>query len=312
MKRFGKAAAASAVFGTGYILADLRPDYPVEEMAEGANLSFEVDDPALRSRLTVATDGTPQELVRRAVGSLGGMSVFVKPGETVVVKPNVGWDRTPEQAADTNPDAVGEAVRLCLEAGAGKVIVTDISCNDPRRTFLRSGIATTAEKAGAEVKVLNSEDDFREIDLGGRLLTSWPVLKNVLEADKFINMPVVKHHGLTRATLGMKNLYGILGGQRNQLHQSIDQSIVDLAKFCKPTLIVADCYRALMRNGPVGGSLADVKEYKTIVAGIDQVAVDTFLAGYLELSPSSISHVVLAEKSGLGTMQLNQIDIVQA
>jgi len=311
LKKTGKAVAASAVLGAGYVLADSRPDYPEEKIVESVSLNYAKDDSVLFGKLAVARDDTPSGLVKRAVAALGGIGVFISKGDKVVVKPNVGWDRTPEQAANTNPEAVAEMVRLCLSAGASEVIVADVTCNDQRRTFLRSGIKEAAEDAGATVFSYSSKN-FMDVDLGGKLLTSWPVLKPIIEADKLINMPIVKHHGLTRATLGMKNFYGIIGGMRNQLHQKIDQSIVDLASFCRPTLVVADCYRALMRNGPVGGSLDDVKEYKTVVAGVDSVAVDAYLTQFLNLTPEDVRHIALAHKTGLGTMKIEDKVILDA
>jgi uncharacterized protein (DUF362 family) len=310
IKKTGKAAAASVVLGTGYLLADSRPDYPEEKKADRHELKFFKDDPDLFRKVAVARDDTPANLVEKAVAALGGIGAFISKGDRVVVKPNVGWDRVPEQAADTNPDMVAQMVRMCLSAGAKEVVVTDITCNDPRRTFLRSGIQKAAEEAGARVFISSSDDDFKEVDLGGSLLTTWPVLKPILDADKLINMPIAKHHGMSRATIGMKNLYGIIGGRRNQLHQKIDQSIVDLALFAKPTLVIADCYRVLMRNGPVGGSLDDVKECRAVVAGIDQVAVDTRAVEFLDMNPAEIGHIPLAEKSGLGTMSLDKKDII--
>jgi uncharacterized protein (DUF362 family) len=175
----------------------------------------------------------------------------------VVLKPNIAWDRTPEQAANTNPDVVAEVVRQCWQAGAKRVIVTDVSCNEPRRCFQRSGIQAAARAEGAEV-ILPDPELFREVDLGGVVLKSWPVFTPFLEADKIFNLPIAKHHVLTGATLGMKNWYGILGGERNRLHQQIHQSLVDLANFMLPTVTLIDCYRILLRNGPTGGNLEDV------------------------------------------------------
>ena len=178
-----------------------------------------------------------------------------------MLKPNIAWDRTPEQAANTNPDLVAEVVRQCWQAGAKRVIVTDVSCNEPRRCFQRSGIEAAARAEGAEV-ILPDPDHFREVDMGGVVLKNWPVFTPFLEADKVINLPIAKHHVLTGATLGMKNWYGILGGERNRLHQQIHQSLADLANFMLPTLTFMDCYRVLLRNGPTGGNPEDVAAEK--------------------------------------------------
>ncbi|MDH3891306.1 MAG: DUF362 domain-containing protein [candidate division Zixibacteria bacterium] len=237
--------------------------------------------------------------LRDALDAVGGIARFVRAGERVTVKPNVGWDRTAAQAANTSPVLVGEMVRQCLDAGAAEVIVTDVTCNEARRCFLRSGIKEAAEKAGAKV-ILAVEDDYLVMDLKGRLLTSWPVLRHFVETDRLINMPIVKHHSLSMCTVGMKNLYGILGGRRNQLHQEIDQSIVDLAMFSRPTLTVVDATRVLMRGGPQGGSLDDVNIEHSVICATDQVAADARAVEFLGLAAADVAHIVQAEKAGLG------------
>lgn len=263
--------------------------------------SFEiVPDPAL-PRVTLCTNPDPIAALRYAIDAIGGIGRFIGAGERVTIKPNVGWDRVPEQGANTNPVLVGEMVRLCLEAGAGEVIVSDISCNDPRRCFLRSGIRAAAEKAGARV-ILPLPKDYLTTDLGGELLTIWPVLKHFVQTDRLINMPIVKQHSLSSCTIGMKNLYGILGGRRNQLHQQIDQSIVDLAAYCRPTLTVVDATRVLMRGGPTGGSLDDVSIRNTVICATDQVAADSRASEFLELTGDQVKHIVLADRTGLGQL----------
>src|ERR1035438_1028057 len=188
-------------------------------------------------KLTVVQNGEPRALVQQALADLGGIRRFVSRQDVVVLKPNIAWDRTPEQAANTNPEVVAEGVRQCWQAGAKRVIVTDVSCNEAHRCFQRSGIQAAAHAEGAEV-ILPDPELFREVDLGGVVLKSWPVFTPFLEADKIFNLPIAKHHVLTGATLGMKNWYGILGGERNRLHQQIHQSLCDLANFMLPTVTV--------------------------------------------------------------------------
>lgn len=237
--------------------------------------------------------------LRQSLDAVGGIKRFVRVGERVTIKPNVGWDRAPAQAANTNPVLVGEMVRLCLEAGAVSVAVADVTCNDPRRCFLRSGIREAAEKAGASVH-LEADEDFVTVDLGGEMLTGWPVFKYFLETDRLINMPIAKQHSLSDCTVGMKNLYGIIGGSRHQLHQKIDQSIVDLSKFCHPTLTVVDATRVLLRGGPQGGSLDDVSIENTVICSTDPVAADSRSAEFIGFRGDQVGHIVLAGQSGLG------------
>ncbi len=240
--------------------------------------------------------------VRRAVAALGGMERFVKRGETVLIKPNIGWDRLPEQAANTDPGVVAELARLCLAAGARSVVVTDISCNDPRRCFVRSGIAAAARAAGAEV-IESANLHMVPASLPG-LSAGLEVAEEVLRADRVINVPVVKHHNLSKVTLGMKNWLGVQGKGRNRLHQDINRALAELGATFRPTLTVVDATRVLFTNGPVGGSLADVKQVGAVAAGVDPVLCDAWGAAQLGLAPGSLPFIVEAERSGVGRSDL--------
>jgi uncharacterized protein (DUF362 family) len=263
-------------------------------------------DPVLPEMAIVQGDDAAL-LARQAVEELGGMRRFISRGDVVLVKPNIGWDRTPEQAANTNPDVVAEIVRQSLNAGAKRVIVTDVSCNEPRRCFQRSGIAQAARLAGAEV-ILLEPSRFKDVDLKGEVLHEWQVFEPFLNADKVINVPIAKHHALTSTTLGMKNWYGMLGGQRNQLHQRIHESLVDLADFARPTLTLIDCYRVLLRNGPTGGNLEDVVLKKMLVASTDPVAVDAYVAKAIwNLEVESLPYLQIAAKRGLGSYEFHKL-----
>jgi uncharacterized protein (DUF362 family) len=299
-------ALSTAVAGLGFWLNG-RSRRPEEPLPARLKSDFTVlPDPNLPI-MVIAQGDDPRRLVREAVKKLGGIGRFIARGDVVVIKPNVAWDRTPEQAANTNPDVVAEAVRLCREARAGKIIVTDVSCNDPRRCFERSGIAAAARGEGAEV-ILPSERGFREVDLGGEVLRSWPVFEPFLSADKMVNIPIAKNHSLTGVTLGMKNWYGILGGQRQRLHQRIDESIVDLAAFMRPTLTIIDAYRVLLRNGPTGGNLEDVELRKTLLAGTDPVALDAYAAKtYWNMDERVLGYLRLATERGLGALRLEKV-----
>jgi uncharacterized protein (DUF362 family) len=241
----------------------------------------------------------PAELTRLALLALGGMSRFISRGDIVAIKPNIGWDRTPAQAANTNPLVVAEVVRLCLEAGAHRVVVTDASCNEARRSFQRSGIWQAAHAAGADV-LLPAEHRFRGMRIRGELLDHWPVYKPLIEADKVINVPIAKHHNLSLYTGAMKNWYGVLGGRRNRLHQNIHLSIADLATFMRPTLTVLDATRVLLRNGPQGGNLADARDLHQVVAGTDEVAIDSYGATLIGVDPGRVGYLLLGEARGLG------------
>lgn len=252
-----------------------------------------------------ATGSDPADNVRRVVAVLGGMGRFVRAGESVLIKPNVGWDRIPEQAANTDPQVVAELVRLCRAAGARRVVVTDISCNDPRRCFSRSGIAAAAGAAGAEV-IESHRLKLVPAALTG-LAAGLEVIEELLKADRVINVPVVKHHSLSRVTLGMKNWYGVVGDGRNRLHQAIDRSIAELGAAFRPTLTVMDATRLLVRNGPQGGSLGDVRAGNAVAAGTDPVLCDAWGAAQLGHVPDSLPFIQLAQQRGLGRADLKAI-----
>jgi uncharacterized protein (DUF362 family) len=256
-----------------------------------------------------APDGVAEEarlLTRKAIEALGGMGRFVSKGDRVLVKPNIGWDRRPEQAVDTNPDVVAALVELCYQAGAKKVIVTDNSTHPAERAFPRSGIQAAAQKAGAEADFVDLRK-LRKMAIRGKVLTEWEVYADAVEVDKLINVPIVKHHGLCRATLGMKNLMGVIGGPRNRLHQDLDRSLPDLAAFLKPTLVVVDAVRVLTANGPTGGNLADVQRKDIVAASTDQVAADALAATLLGLKPQDVRHVAEAAARGLGKMDFESL-----
>ncbi len=303
IKKTGKAAALAAVTGgAGFFFHNRRSTVYLKTVSGKADFTVS-PDPNL-PRVVLAENEDHVAALRAALDGIGGIKRFIRPGERVVVKPNIGWDRTPEQAADTNPVLVGEMVRQCLSAGAKEVIVTDVTCNYAPRCFIRSGIREAAENAGAKI-ILPRDEDFVEVDLGGKLLTVWPVLKHFIETDRLINMPIVKNHSLSVCTIGMKNFYGILGGRRSQLHQHIDQSIVDLARFCRPTLTVVDATRVMFRGGPTGGSLDNVAVKNCVICATDQVAADARGAEFLGIDPSRVGHITLAYKNGLGEIDYN-------
>ncbi len=297
--------AAGLVLGGAGVAAKLTYDrggLDVERSRASAMVrDFRQADPAALPQLAIARgEGGPRALVDRAVAALGGMERFVSRGDVVVVKPNIGWDRTPAHAANTNPEVVAQVVRLAYDAGAKNVVVTDASCNEPNRCFQRSGIWKAAYDMGAEI-ILPVEHRFRKMRLRGEVLDEWPVYTPLVNADKVINVPVAKHHNLAGFTAAMKNWYGALGGRRNRLHQSIDVSVADLATFIQPTLTVMDAVRVLMRNGPQGGNIADARDLNTVVASVDQVAVDAFGCTLIGKTPEEIPYLKMGEERGLGT-----------
>jgi uncharacterized protein (DUF362 family) len=259
--------------------------------------------------MAIAKGMEPAELVEAAMKAMGGMGRFVSKGDKVLVKPNIGWDRTPEQAANTNPMVVRTIVDQCFKAGAKDVLVIDFTCNQARRCYTRSGIKDAAEEAGADVSYIN-ERKFKEMNVGGEVLSKWPIYTDIVEADKLINVPIAKHHTLARLSLSMKNWLGAIGGKRNALHQKIDESCVDLSMFFKPTLTILDAVRILKANGPQGGNLKDVEKIDTLAVGMDEVAIDSFGASLFGLEPEDIGYVKIGAERGYGQSDLSKVNVV--
>lgn len=265
----------------------------------------------------IARGRDTKKIVEAVVQAIGGIKSFISRGDIVMVKPNIGWDRTPEQAANTNPDVISTLVRLSYIAGAKKVKVADHTCNDPRRCYRRSGIYDAAKSAGAEVYFLD-ERNLRKDKIGGRILKSWPVYKDFRDVDKIINVPIAKHHGLTKLTLGMKNLMGAIGGRRNSIHQEIHYSLADLGEYFKPNLTVIDAVRILIANGPQGGRVTDVRKINTVIAGRDIATMDALAASlfsqhggafFKDLKPSDYPFIKIASERGLGNIDLNTVKV---
>jgi uncharacterized protein (DUF362 family) len=258
--------------------------------------------------LVISRGTTPARITEAAIGALGGMSRFVSRGDVVLVKPNMSWDRKPALAATTNPEVVATLVRLCLEAGAKEVKVFDNAIEDARRCYVSSGIMAAAKGAGARVSYIE-ERKFRQMDLKGEVLKSWEIYQEAIEVDKIINCPILKQHSLARLTMGMKNLMGLIGGDRGRIHWHLEPAIVDLAAFFKPTLVVLDAIRVLTANGPQGGSLKYVKQLNTVAASRDQVAIEAMGAKLFGLRAAEMDHLHIAAQRGLGNMDLAKLRI---
>jgi uncharacterized protein (DUF362 family) len=300
IKKTGQAIALAAVAGeVGWFSGGCQEQSPRTTSATKPN--FEVDNDPLLPKIVQTRNINNALALSLALEAIGGIGRFVKKGERVLLKPNLAWDRSPQHAANTSPIIVAEMVRQCQIAGASEVIVTDFGSHDPRRVFMRSGVRAAVEQNGGAMLIL-SEDDFVETDLKGKFIGKWPVLRHVFEIDRLINMPIAKHHSFVGGTAAMKNFFGIIGGKRDRLHAQIDQAIVDLAAYFRPTLTVVDATRVLMRNGPAGGSLDDVEIFDSVICATDQVAADSRANEFLGLKGSELSYIVLAAKQGLGEM----------
>jgi uncharacterized protein (DUF362 family) len=265
-----------------------------------------------QSLVVVAEGSDYAAITRKVINSLGGMKRFVKAGDVVVVKPNMGWDRSSELAANTHPLVVRAVVEECLAAGAKKVKVFDNTCNDSRRCYVSSGIeAALKGMKGVECKQIETER-FKKVTLNGQFLKEWELYDEALSANVYINVPIAKHHGLSKLTLGLKNVMGIMGGNRGYVHRNLDIALADVNAHFKSHLTIIDATRILTAHGPQGGNIADVKVLNKVIASTDTVAADAFATTLFGMKPSEIAVTVAAYKRGLGEMNLDKIKVVKA
>jgi len=261
--------------------------------------------------LILAAGKDPYTNTVKAVESMGGMERFVKKDSVVVIKPNMAWDRTPEQAANTDPEVISALVDLSYKAGAKRVNIFEITCNEARRCYERSGIKLAAQEKGAKVyfadtwNVVKAKYDYKS------QMEDWPILRDAVECDTFINVPVLKHHSLTGLTLSMKNLMGVCGGRRGLIHFNIGRKLVELTDFISPDLTVIDAHRVLVRNGPSGGNLEDVVTMDKLIVATDPTLADAYAAKLAGYDPLDIPYIKEAVQGNFGNINIEDANILE-
>jgi len=262
--------------------------------------------------LAVAHGADPAAITQAAVKALGGIERFVKPGQQVIIKPNICVDyHPPEFAATTNPQVVAALVALCLGAGAKRVRVMDAPFGGTSESaYSISGIAEAVQAAGGEMEVMSSFK-YTSFDIpGGKDIKSWDIYQDVMDADVLINVPIAKHHSLARLTIGGKNLLGVVKSP-NRIHVNLGQRIADLTSVIRPTLTVVDAYRILMAHGPTGGSLNDVKETHTVIASHDSVTADSYATTLFGLTGADVPFIKASADMGLGALDWKSVKIAE-
>jgi uncharacterized protein (DUF362 family) len=260
--------------------------------------------------LVAVKGGEPAAMFDKGIAALGGMKKFVKKGQTVVVKPNIGWNVTPELAANTNPLLIKRIIEHCLEAGASKVYVFDHTCDNWESTYKNSGIQKAAKDAGALVVPGNSTSYYQNVVVkGGAILKETAVHELILGSDVFINVPVLKSHGGTRLTISMKNLMGIVWDRGFYHYNGLNQCIADFCLFKKPDLNIVDAYTVMTSGGPRGGSIGDLAVMKSLIISPDIVAADAAATKLYGIDPSNVGHIKLAHDKKIGNMNLNELNI---
>ncbi|MCD4747409.1 MAG: DUF362 domain-containing protein [Bacteroidales bacterium] len=254
--------------------------------------------------------GEPGIMFDKAIESLGGMSSFISKNQTVVVKPNIGWDCVPEKAANTNPALVGRIIEHCFNAGAKEVYVFDNTCNKWNKCYENSGIEKAVKDAGGKIVPAHTENYYHEVNITqGKKLTKAKVHELILESDVFINVPILKDHSSTDLTIAMKNLMGIVWDRMYWHKNDLHQCIADFSTFIKPDLNIIDAYRVMKENGPRGVSVDDVVIYKTQIISTDIVAADAAATKIFGMEPEDIAYINIADEMKIGTKNLENLSI---
>jgi uncharacterized protein (DUF362 family) len=265
--------------------------------------------PAKTAKVVVASGTKYKSMLTKAFGEFGGLKKYIKSGDSVLVKPNIAWDRAPEYAANTNPLVVAALVELCLAADAGEVKVYDHTCVNCKRSYSSSGIADAARDAGAKVSYVDTAL-AKTLDLpDGVAVKKAKIYAEALKADVFINVPIAKDHSLAGLTLGMKNLMGLILEDRGRWHQNLNKKLVDLAQVLTPALTVVDATRILTSNGPTGGKEEYVKQLDKIIVTKDVTAADAYATTLFGMEPDELGVVKEAGRRGFGTADLARMDV---
>ncbi len=269
--------------------------------------------------VVIARDMTPEELVRAAVDKYGGISSWVRPGDVVVIKPNLAWARQPAVGATTSPEVLAAVIALCIEAEAKRTVVAEHSCDTAKVTFDMSGARQVCSEWGVPLVSLENESMYQEVALpAGTNIKTDQVARDILDCDVYINLPILKTHSATVATMALKNQMGAVW-DRGAYHRSgaesspglnLHQNIVGLAASLRPTLNIVDATRVLLTGGPKGPG--KVEERNTVLVSADMVAVDAYAATLLGLKPEDIPYIGLAAEAGIGKADLDTIKVAPA
>jgi len=287
-------AAGVAISGCGSV----DPAAPSWAATEAAQVTARVTA-VPTGKLVVCSNSDPAKAVDKALDAHGGLSGIVKSGDRVYVKANFSWAKPAGQGACNHPDVLVRIMQRCKDAGAARVIAIDNTIDNGQLCLNRSGIKAALDSAGFSAVVLGGEGSFEERKIKCGSLSSVMVTKVLRDADVFISAPVVKSHGTTVMSAGLKNLMGIIYG-RGEFHSPgpLDQCIVDLAGVMRPDLVIGDAYRVLKTGGP--GGPGEVIHPNEVIVSDDPVAADTYAATLLGLKPEDVEHVRLAAAAGLG------------
>jgi uncharacterized protein (DUF362 family)/ferredoxin len=270
-----------------------------------------------RSKVAVVRcNGYDNGLIRQAVKTgfdlLGGISIFVKSGEKIVLKPNVLIGSGPERNVTTHPAVLKEVGRIFQEAGAIVSYGDSPSLGGGEFNLKRAQLKQAGDELGF---TLADFDHGREIIHPAALLNKKFVIANgILEADGVVNLPKLKTHQLTRFTGAVKNLFGCIPGQlKREFHYKMPDPynfatmLIDINSFIRPRLVVMDGIVAMEGNGPFAGSS---RPLNVLLFSSDPIAIDSIACKIIDLDPEFVPTSKPGEKTGLWTYHYENIELV--
>lgn len=250
-----------------------------------------------------------KRMMREAIRILKSKGTF-DGSESLTLKVNAAWARTPEQGANTHPDLVDAFLDGCRREGIKRILMPEHPCDAAEYSFKRSGVDAAARKHSVEMIDLKSEDgSFRRVKIpAGKRLKSVEVASEFLDSDILVNMPVAKHHGGATLTCAMKNWMGAVKDRgywhRNDLHQCI----ADFSSFIKPDWTIIDATRCMLDRGPKGPTKNMIRPDMLIVSQ-DQVAADAYASSLFHDSIEKVRYLVNARDMGLGETDIARMNI---
>lgn len=250
--------------------------------------------------------------VKRGLELIGGPLAFIKPGEKILLKPNLLAADPPEKCVTTHPavfKAVGEVLQ---QAGAVLSYGDSPGFGTPETAARKAGIAAAAAELQIDMADFKNGEEIFFPD--GVQNKKFVIAKGVLASDGMVSLPKLKTHGLTRMTGSIKNQFGCIPGVlKGEYHVKLPelkhfaQMLVDLNNLLRPRLFIMDGIMAMEGNGPRGGR---PKEMNVLLLSSDPIALDATVCRMMGLNPDSIPMLVGGMQAGLGSYQESDIEIL--
>ena len=261
--------------------------------------------------------GRVLDACRQALGLLGGLGQAVRPGQRVLLKPNLLSPKPPERAVTTHPSVVGAMATLVREAGAEAWVGDSpggLRWGITERLLTETGVGAAAAEAGAALQDFDGGDRQFVDSPDGVILTRFALAQPVLDADVVVSLAKLKTHAQTLYTGAVKNVLGCVpGGGKLRMHQLAPQSrqlaaaLLDIYAVVRPRLALIDAIVAMEGDGPAHG---DPRPMGLLIASTDPVAADAVACHLVGYRARAIHILGQAEARGLGVGTLDRIDVV--